>query len=482
MCIAKPYQKPIRCSYWNINGHKSKIIGNKLSDPQFQDMILESDILGLAETHANEEISIPGFKLVKQKIREKKSKGPKIGGGLAVLVREQIEHLVQVIPNNNDDSIWVKLGNKLCGEDKDIFIGTYYVSPPSSSNKSQHMDFFTDINEEINFFNKKGVVLVQGDLNARTGRDKDFISYDKFDEELGVENFSNQHERNSQDHITNARGKELLDVCKLNDLLVMNGRKVGDLFGNCTSHQWNGSSVVDYFLAPNTFSKNILKFYVDKFIPWISDHCPIHTDIILSRGKTARKTADIELTNIPARFIWDEKAKKRYIEGLKTGAINDRLNSLLDSTDTNSLQIASEITDILTSNAQACKIKRYRPPKQLHGHSAPWFDQECSNAKKKLYKQGNILKQNPSDQNTRATIFQLKREIKKMVTRKKRAHEERMLNQMTEKKNENNHHDFWKILKKLSPKGNNDSLNVYPRSSPPLQISTSLKYPGRYTS
>ena len=54
----------------------------------------------------------------------------------------------------------------------------------------------------------------------------------------------------------------------MNDYLIMNGRTIGDLFGKCTSHQWNGSSVVDYFLTPNNFA-------------WLSDHCPIYTTIVL---------------------------------------------------------------------------------------------------------------------------------------------------------------------------------------------------------
>ena len=56
----------------------------------------------------------------------------------------------------------------------------------------------------------------------------------------------------------------------------MNGGKIGDVFGNL-----NGSSVVDYFLAPNTFTQNILNFSVGKYIPWISDHCPGYPTIAL---------------------------------------------------------------------------------------------------------------------------------------------------------------------------------------------------------
>ena len=57
-----------------------------------------------------------------QKIREKFFKGPKIAGGLGVFVREEIDHLVQVVPNNNEDSIWIKLKKEASNEKEDIYI------------------------------------------------------------------------------------------------------------------------------------------------------------------------------------------------------------------------------------------------------------------------------------------------------------------------------------------------------------------------
>ena len=71
-----------------------------------------------------------------------------------------------------------------------IYIGTYYGSPSKYKGDSTS-DFFTNLNEEINMFQKKGVTLVQGDLNARTGNTKDFIEYDKFDQQFGIENIHN---------------------------------------------------------------------------------------------------------------------------------------------------------------------------------------------------------------------------------------------------------------------------------------------------
>ena len=92
MSLANYHQKPLTCSYWNIHGYKSKIVGNKLYDPQFLKVVSKSDvIIGLGELHAKEEIFIPGFISLKQKNTVKKHKGPKLGGGIAVLVREGLE-------------------------------------------------------------------------------------------------------------------------------------------------------------------------------------------------------------------------------------------------------------------------------------------------------------------------------------------------------------------------------------------------------
>ena len=58
-------------------------------------------------------------------------KWPKIGGGggVAAFVDEKFDHLVKVIPNKNEDYIWIKIKKEFCGETEDISIGTFYVTP-----------------------------------------------------------------------------------------------------------------------------------------------------------------------------------------------------------------------------------------------------------------------------------------------------------------------------------------------------------------
>ena len=149
--------------------------------------------------------------------------------------------------------------------------------------------------------------------------------------------------RNSQDTTKNIRGQELLDVCKVNDLLILNGRKNGDLFGVCTSHQWNGSSVVDYFLSPNRFLHKIPKFSVGKYIPWLSDHCILKTTILINDLKTAKKPEEEVLISAKPGFIWDEEAKERFSNGIKSDVVLTKLQTLEKNNNQTSEDIASKL-------------------------------------------------------------------------------------------------------------------------------------------
>ena len=133
--------------YWNIHGHRSRLIGDKLCDNEFLKIIEGVDIIELGEIQAGGDVCIPGYVCVKQKIREKKFKGPKIAGGLGVFIKKEIGQLVQLIPSDNQDSIWIKLKKELTNEKEDIYIGTFYVSPRKKTNN--HTDFFKTTNEEL---------------------------------------------------------------------------------------------------------------------------------------------------------------------------------------------------------------------------------------------------------------------------------------------------------------------------------------------
>ena len=87
----------MKCGFWNIHGHISQQIGDKLKDPEFYSVLSDLDIIGLGELHSESKVNIQGFINKEQKIRQKKFKGPKIAGEIGLFVRDEVDHLVQVV-------------------------------------------------------------------------------------------------------------------------------------------------------------------------------------------------------------------------------------------------------------------------------------------------------------------------------------------------------------------------------------------------
>ena len=98
----------IKVLYWNIHGIYSRTIGEKNENKDLLNIVSEFDIICISELHTDKIISIPGFVPKKQKFRKKVDKSPKISGGIAVYVKQNIENNFHLIPNNNVDSIWIR--------------------------------------------------------------------------------------------------------------------------------------------------------------------------------------------------------------------------------------------------------------------------------------------------------------------------------------------------------------------------------------
>ena len=166
----------LRCLYWNLHGISSKILGDKNNDPTFLSIISSFDIIGISELHTKKIISIPGFYLKKQKFRDKKHKGPKIGGVIAVYVKQNVATNFKLIPNDNVDSIWIKT---TLGGNEEAHIGFYYCSPENGDS-----DFFNIVNSEVEKYNNVKNTYIFGDFNARTRTVCENIAHDKSDDYL----------------------------------------------------------------------------------------------------------------------------------------------------------------------------------------------------------------------------------------------------------------------------------------------------------
>ena len=85
--------------------------------------------------------------------------------------------------------------------------------------------------------------MIMGDLNARIGCNQDFVNILNDLSGFPLDSTDNNPfgTRTSQDTAkANKRGKELLSLCKDLDMSILNGRTVGDIFGNFTCFRHNG--------------------------------------------------------------------------------------------------------------------------------------------------------------------------------------------------------------------------------------------------
>ena len=112
--------------------------------------------------------------------------------------------------------------------------------------------------------------------------------------------------------LINQRGKEFLDICRINNIIVVNGRKVGDILGKYTCHQKNGSSVVDYMVNTHNAFQKISHFKVGDVLPTLSDHCPITALIHVDMGLEIQQKKITKMNQLEQRYIWNSNNDQSF--------------------------------------------------------------------------------------------------------------------------------------------------------------------------
>ena len=170
------------------------------------------------------------------------------------------EH-VEIIDTESEYIFWVKI--KKCFENplEDLILGAMYIPPQSSRFFNDH-DLSSFESEISNICCLYQNVVLTGDTNAHTAQSPDYILVDDFladhfDFDESTIDFFNKTDillnndfylnRTSKDTKTNTIGNLLLDICKNNNVFILNGRAGKDKgVGNFT---FRNKSVIDYTLV-----------------------------------------------------------------------------------------------------------------------------------------------------------------------------------------------------------------------------------------
>ena len=312
---------------------------------------------------------------------------------------------------------------------------------------------FRVLQDEVMHFQKKGCVIITGDINARTGKSNDYIIPDKHNllSEEGEDDDSLLFpERNSEDQKLDNRGEELLEMCRSLGLVILNGRKPGDMFGKVTSIHSNGCSVVDYVVSDHETFGNIPSLNVGKYSPWLSDHCPLHFSVSSGRGHSLGENPSAK-EKAPKQYIWGEGSRENFLRSMADG--EGELKKLGDMDIRETEGLLSSFTKTISEIANRAKL-RVRKHRGGQNDGFAWFDDECRRAKGDLGKLNRELQLDPHSADLRQRSFFEHKKYKKMLRSKKRQHKNQIIADMALSKNDSK--IFWKLLDRLKAKDQND--------------------------
>jgi exonuclease III len=452
----------LKIAAWNIDGIFSRIDNirtSKLELDPVQNILQRLDIFCLCETHcaASDNLHLEGFHIV-QNHRPRSTNSPHAFGGLAVGIRSNLLKGIKFLPISNSEFMWFKLNKLFFGLPEDLYICIVYVSPLTSAYSQRRDDIFTLIESDISKLSSSGNILIMGDFNARTSLEPDFIINDtsKYlnmptsyvaDTPLVRKNVDNK--------AVDVYGKHLLDMCKASGLRILNGRKLGDLFGNytCFNHRGN-PSVIDYMLCDIALFPNIDYFYVHDLVPF-SIHCMI--SCVLKTGwcnfNTNFSTDDMKLHDLPPHCNWSSYNAQLWKWALSQDNVKSLIHNFVINLCSSDISADSCLDNFYKTLNQirataGLKIKSVRVRKSNYNSSKKWYDKDCKTLYCKIKSLTRSIKRNPYDMSLVHAYRKLRKSYKKLLNYKKSIFRQSIFQKLDDLQS----HDpqaFWKIYNEL---------------------------------
>ena len=421
---------------WNIS-HVNGLLGPKTDDTDFTGIIQKHDIICLQET--GHEVHLPNYRSFSDLRPSTNS------GGVTTLVKENLCSSFNVvnlnIPKNRSMNIVViKFSSK--NINRDIYLLNVYIPPSNSrrkhqtTNSEENFDILQDV---FNMLTMDGEVIICGDINARIGSISDldanhysrsFVGFPSHnDNVLNIPHNSPVCvKRNSQDIGTNSHKNLLLDLVQSNNLVILNGRTIGDSVGRYTCFKWNGNSVVDYFICSGDIIPSIKSLQVLQHTLY-SDHNPV----VLSFWGNITTTVNSSINNCsnknnykdaPSRYKITRDNLDEFKSGLSEPSILLMVNEISRFADSctsveDIKNLNRKVTDLINNVASQHIDKSKNNSTTANNKKNPWFDRDCRVAKRDLNKSARILDKHPNSDSIKTRHRNNVKSYRKLVKNKK---------------------------------------------------------------
>ena len=459
---------------WNIRGVIETIDGvrsNKLLEHRVIDSLIPYDVVFIQETkldrNNSKDLHVRTF-VREHYVRKIRKRATSASGGISVFIKAELRDFVKFLPQSNSDIAWLRIISS-CQAEQDTYICCCYIPPQYSSfGKDNSAEIWDRLERDIEHFSEKGNIILCGDCNARTGTLKDHAGTDT-DHDFyvlpDVCSLKYDRSRCSMDSAVHKAGRRLVNMCIDNNLIILNGRTLGDMEGKYTCHTPQGSSVVDYFLCSQELSKDVVNMKVGQFTAF-SDHCPLHLTVYLctqhkqdqkekpnKRSARTRLSGSSKYSENAVNYQWDENSAFRLQQALNQTEIKSQLTQIAQDIDSTEVGKLSETVDVFTRllTTVSKTALQHRPCKKKHRIRRPnkkWFDQECYIQRRDLQSLRNAVNRHPEIRSLREKYFTKLKMYKKAIKKKKRHYKDTLVSVLNDAFT-NDPQTVWKTLKLL---------------------------------
>ena len=238
---------------------------------------------------------------------------------------------------------------------------------------------FDEIQDEITRKRATGSVIISGDWNARTGNLNEIRSAGHFME-------SDFMKRYNSEQIVNTYGRRLVELCKNNNMIIVNGRVTSEqgVIGNpFTCIKYNGVSTVDYAVVDYCALMCVESFSVlNKSID--SDHCPLRYTLLLDRG--IYEPPVLGKNDMLGFYSWDNKKKGIYQHSTDSAEMLDLYHNFLCHIVDPAANCESVVQSFygLVENTLQTNFRKIKRKSTCSFPRNPWFDDECKRLKQIL--------------------------------------------------------------------------------------------------
>jgi hypothetical protein len=333
--------------------------------------------------------------------------------------------------------------------------------PPASSFLNMGDTSKYELEEAVLKYKECGHVMIIGDLNSRIGNCNECLEYNnEIDSPCGIHYYESLVNRYSKDQVTNYFGRKLLGLCRHNNMNILNGRVIGDLQGQYTSFQYNGSSVIDYCIVDHKLYEHILYFTVHD-PSHVSDHAPISVCMNIT-CITSYVGNNIKYSQFPSSFNW---CVESYTEALKLNKFREKVHTIsndnYETTAGGVDKLCSDLSTVLIDIAK-CSLKKRRCDNNVHrAQSAKWYNKNVHVLKCDVLHTGKLLRQYPNDPYVRGK-FILRKKCYKRACKSAKRNYMKLVAMELDKADVNNPKDFWRLLKKVKQTPNVDDGSELP--------------------